>query len=338
LFVFTIFFGRQSSRYGKRKILILSLLFGIVYPLIYATSYNIFQYIIGRAAWAVSASMTGVMVSSLFQDLIRDRNNIAELAGWGASLNSITGTFGAITGGVITDISSPRITYLLIVLLYLIVLYVFINFDYSKYYKEFKPIKKSSKLLILKIINNPLLFLRIFLEGITQAHWVMEPILFPLIIFSMAGSNMMTGIVFGLMGIVAMIVLPFSGRWIDKKSPEKGYVVSFIFVILGFIILGMSSKYIFFVFGAMILSIGKAFFGPASTKIETINIRLEERDEILSYIRAYDILTAAVAGLLLGVMLNYFEPRVILYIFSVFTFFGGIVGYSIYRSKSKILH
>ncbi len=43
------------------------MLVGIVYPLIYATSTNVFQYLVCRVGWAFAATTTGMLINAIFQ-------------------------------------------------------------------------------------------------------------------------------------------------------------------------------------------------------------------------------------------------------------------------------
>jgi MFS family permease len=185
------------------------------------------------------------------------------------------------------------------------------------------------------MLTKPLLFLRIFLEGITQSHWAMEPILFPLIIYSMTGKNFYTGLVFGLMGLIAMVVFPTVGKYMDKNSSIKGYKIAFSLYTLALLICFLSEGLILFTIGALMLSLGKTFNGLCAAKIEIRNIKDENRGEYLSYIKGYDTLTAALTCLIIGLLLKFFSPQYILLIFALFTAAGCIVGFRIFSLKSK---
>ncbi len=333
MFVFSVYLGRKSVVYGKRKILFIGLLTGLFYPLIYATSLTVFQYMFGRVAWALACVAFGTMVTALFQDIISKRRNIAELLGWYYSVRSIAGTAGAVAGGFIADFYGLLMPYYLIIAAYLISLAVFLIFIKPSEEKtpNIKPQKISATLK--DIFLNPFLFLRFFTEGITQSHWVMEPILFPLILYAMTGTNAATGIVFGAMGIIAMISNPLTGKFIDKTSPITGLKIAFILYTLSLFFLSFSRDFIPFIASAVILSLGKTFNGPSMSKIETQNIKNKYRGEYLSYFNIYDALTGTLAAFIVGVLLVYFAPWQILFIFAVFTAVGFIAGMMLFKMK-----
>lgn len=82
LFFFSVYLGRLSLKYGKRKIVLAGMLIGLIYPLIYATSLNALQYIIGKVAWAFASVASWNMINAIFQDEIRKNKRIAEISGY----------------------------------------------------------------------------------------------------------------------------------------------------------------------------------------------------------------------------------------------------------------
>lgn len=333
---FSLWSGRKSIVWGRKKFILIGLAAGIFYPIIYATALNVFQYMFGRVAWALAGGISGIMINSLFQDLVAKKKNIAEVIGWRFSAQSIAGTVAVIASGWMADQWSLRIPYLLVIAAYLLALFLFVYFIYGQV--EDKRIKNTSAKQSISeslrdLVTNPYLFLRSFLEGITQSHWVMEPIIFPLIILGMTGKNLYTGLIFGLMGVVAMIFFPAIGRLVDKSSPVKALKKAFVIYSFALVILFMAKSIILFTLGALLLSLGKAFNGTASSKIETQNIKSEYRGEYLSYIKAYDLLTAAIAAMIIGVLLNYFTPRIVLLLFAIFTASGGLLGFGLFNLK-----
>lgn len=333
MFIFSVYLGRKSIIIGKRRILFIGLLAGIFYPFIYATSLNVFQYMFGRVAWALACVASGPMVTALFQDIISKRKNIAELSGWLFSVRSIVGTTGAVAGGFIADFYGLRMPYYLIFVAYLLSILLFLSFINSMEYKKPKVRPQKISVSLKDIISNPFLFLRFFTEGITQSHWAMEPMLFPLILYAMTGTNAAAGIVFGAMGVIAMVSNPLVGRFIDKTSPLTGLKIAFILYTFSLFFLSLSKDFIPFIIGAIILSLGKTYNGPSMSKIETKNIKNKYRGEYLSYFNIYDILTGTLAAFIVGVLLVYFTPWQILFIFAIFTAVGFIIGMILFKEK-----
>ena len=161
----------------------------------------------------------------------------------------------------------------------------------------------------------------------------MEPIIFPLIILELTGQNMATGMVFGLMGVTAMIALPIAGKYIDKTSSIQGLKITFTFYTLAFVVLFLANNILIFVIGVIILSLGKSFNGPSFDKIETKRIDSDKRIEYLSYFKAYDTLTAVFAAFLVGLLLKFFSPKIIILFYILFTALGGYSGFLFYNIK-----
>lgn len=163
----------------------------------------------------------------------------------------------------------------------------------------------------------------------------MEPIVFPLAIYSLTKSNFATGIVFGAMGIIAMFSLPLTGRFVDKTSPVTGLKFAFTFYTISLFILAFSPNYAFLFIGALLLSLGKTFNGPSMAKIETENIKSELRGEYLGYFSAYDTLTGALSALITGYLLRFLNPNQVFLVFAVFTLFGFLIGFGLFKMKLR---
>ncbi len=69
------------------------------------------------------------------------------------------------------------------------------------------------------------------------------------------------------------------------------------------------------------------------SKIETKNIKNKYRGEYLSYFNIYDMLTGTLAAFIVGVLLVYFTPWQILFIFAIFTAVGFIIGMILFKEK-----
>lgn len=336
LFIFSIYAGRLTLKYGKIKIALIGMIIGLIYPILYATSLNAFQYLVGKIAWAFASVSSWNMINAIFQDEIKRSKRIAEISGWKFSAQSILGSIGSLIGGYVADIYGFRAPYILIIILYIISLLIFIKvFNIKETIDKRKIKKRKIHAPIKEIFSNPYLSLRMFTEGITQSHWAIEPILFPLLIYSITQSTTLTGLVFSSMGIIAMIFLPLTGKIIDKTSPITGLKIAFLLYTIALFILAFSSTYLYILIGALLLSLGKTFNGPSISKIETENIKSYVRGEYIGYFSAYDTLTGALASLITGYLLRYLTPNQILFGFAIFTLVGFLIGYSIFTRKNK---
>lgn len=338
VFCFSILAGRLSHYIRRRKMMIFGLTFGLLYPLIYASALNIFQYMFGRTLWAFTSVSSGVILGVFVQDLLAKKTNIAEISGIKGAVGALSGTFGAILGGYLADNFGFRAPFFGVMLLYTFSLILYVAYVYPQLEKLPPPEKRekgSFSKSIKHIIKEPFLFLRIFLEGITQSHWAMEPIIFPIIIYNLTGKNLATGLVFGLMGVVATLILPMAGRYIDRKSSLHGLRIAFVFYISSFLVLYFANHLYIFALGAMLLSLGKAFNGPAFAKIEVKRIMKEKRIEYMSYFRAYDTLTAALTCLVVGLLLDFVTAKTVILVFLIFTTLGAGVGFLGFNLKTR---
>jgi MFS family permease len=342
VFLFSIYVGRKSVLHGKSRLALFGLLTGLLYPAVYATSINLLQYIFGKAIWSVAAVSSGMLINAIFQDMISARGDVAKISGYKFSAQSIAGTVGAVLGGFVADAYGVVAPYYLIIPLYLINIGVFLKWVYpavvdterkNKSFKEAETRKIWESLR--DIMSNPYLFLRFFTEGVTQSHWAMEPIIFPLLIYSITGSDASTGIVFGAMGIIAMFLLPLTGKLIDKTSPITGLKIAFILYIIALLLLSSVKNYSLFFIGALILSAGKTFNGPAMAKIEVRYIKNDVRGEYLGYFNAYDTITGVAAAIITGYLLKLFDYWEVLFIFAGFTFVGFVLGFLLFKLKLR---
>ncbi len=245
-FIFSVIVGRKSVVWGKRKAALFGLFVGIFYPVIYATSLNIFQCFLGKLTGAFAGVTSWNMINAIFQDMLKRNKRAGEISGYRFSAQSIAGAFGAITSGLFADYFGIRAPFVVVSIAYFVMLLIFLK-EFPVSEERIKVVEKRSvKTNLRKIFENPYLFFRFFTEGVTQSHWAMEPIVFPFAIYSLTHSNTATGIVFAGMGIIAMFVLPLTGKFTDKFGAITGLKLAFIFYATSLFLLSFANS--FFVF------------------------------------------------------------------------------------------
>ncbi len=103
LAVIALFFARLSRKYGKNKFIVLGAAMGIIFPLVYATSTNVFQYMGGKLVYGFAGAAMGPLLIAYLQEHLSAEKNQGKLLGYLYSAQSIAGSFGAIFGGFIAD-------------------------------------------------------------------------------------------------------------------------------------------------------------------------------------------------------------------------------------------
>ncbi len=334
-FIFSVIVGRKSVAWGKRKAAIFGLFVGIFYPVIYATSLNIFQCFLGKIASAFAGAASWNMINAIFQDMLKRNKRAGEISGYKFSAQSIAGAFGAITSGLLADYFGIKAPFVVVSVAYFVVLLVFLK-EFPVSEESITAVQKRSvKTNLGRIFENPYLFFRFFTEGVTQSHWAMEPIVFPLAIYSLTHSNTATGIVFAGMGVIAMFALPLTGRLADKFGVISSLKLAFFFYSFSLFLLSFANSFFTFFIAALLLSLGKTFNGPAIAKIEIEHIENRYRGEFLGYFYAYDTITGAIAALVTGFMLKFLAPQKVFLIFACFTVIAFIIGYLLFLKKKQ---
>ncbi len=148
-------------------------------------------------------------------------------------------------------------------------------------------------------------------------NWGVKVILYPLIVFSFADSNMVTGSVFASQGVVAMIVLIFAGTFVDKKSFMVGMKTAFLILAFASFAMAFSTNlYMFWIFAGL-FAVGEAISGPAKGVLEIKNIENEHRAEIIATFSIFGYLFESLSPLLAGILLTALNPQMVLLFYSI---------------------
>ena len=154
--------------------------------------------------------------------------------------------------------------------------------------------------------------------------WSVEIILYPLIILSFIDSNTIIGSVFATQGVIAMIVLPFAGKLVDKRSYMTGMRWAFFLMGISTFIMAFSISLSMFWILAGLFSVGLAIGGPARGVLEIKNIESEHRAEIIAVLTIFGYLLEALSPFLAGILLTILAPQMVLlfYAILIWIFFG----------------
>ena len=325
LSLIALIFARLSRIYGKNKFIIAGAALGIVYPLIYATSTNILQYMGGKMIFGFAGAAMGPLLIAYLQNHLSTEKNQGKLLGYLYSAQSIAGSFGAIFGGFVADRYFLGAPYYLQFAVLLIPFFLALKF----FGREKEEIKKSEEkhnyLFGIKyILSKPYLVYRFLFEIPFRMMWSVEIILYPLIIISFINSSTVIGSVFATQGIVAMIVLPFAGKLVDKRSYMTGMRWAFFIMGISTFVMAFSVSLSMFWILAGLFSVGLAIGGPARGVLEIKNIESEYRAEIIAILTIFGYLLEALSPFLAGILLTMLAPQMVLLFYAVliWVFFG----------------
>ena len=337
LSVVALIFARLSRTYGKNKFIIAGAALGILYPLIYASSTNILQYIGGKMIFGFAGAAMGPLLIAYLQEHLSTEKNQGKLLGYLYSAQSIAGSFGAILGGFVADRYFLGAPYYLQFVVLLIPFFLALKF-FSGKKEEKEPSSEASELGsfsspkkhhgysfgIKYILSKPYLVYRFLFEIPFRMMWSVEIILYPLIILSFIDSNTVIGSVFATQGIIAMIVLPLAGKLVDKRSYMTGMKWAFFIMGISTFVMAFSINLSMFWILAGLFSVGLAIGGPARGVLEIKNIESEHRAEIIAILTVFGYLLEAFSLFLAGILLTILAPQMVLlfYAILIWIFFG----------------
>jgi len=339
--IFSLIVGRLSLRYGKRRFIMTGAALSIVYPLLYAASANIFQYMGAGVIAAFTGAALSPLISSILQESLAKNKSRGKYLGISYAVCAIMGSFGAFIGGVIADtygLKAPYYAYAFLDLIALIAVFVLvIDYKNHKVLSSAKHEKEKRDVLfsIKYILKDPALTFHIVLQSAYGLYWSMKPIVLPLAIYAIAKSNTATGSVFAAMGIVAMFVLPFAGHYVDRRGYLSGAKIGYLFLGLSSLALAFSDTLPMFFIFASIFAVGEAINGPMSGVIEIKRIKNQHRAELMGFYFAHSAALSIISPLIAGTLLAFMPPSKVLLIYSIFIWIGIAAAFSILK-KTKI--
>jgi MFS family permease len=256
----TIPFGFWSDKYGRKKMIIIGLLFFIIGSLLAAHPFNnIIILIFARALQGISAIYSCVL--AFISDVIPD-NKRSRTLGIFSIFTGIVFSIGIILGPTIAPTLLPySYLFLLSAILAGIALIYFIIFVPETKIKD-RQKEKHSSINIFKdaFANRKLLWLYIitFLSNL-----VLVSILFlmaPLMLEDYIPKEY-TGLLLIPIFIIGMIVMLFTSKFADRGSRVKVGISGLILVGFG-LVLFFISNFIVLIFGLTLFFVGMAILDP----------------------------------------------------------------------------
>jgi len=329
LSVFALIFGRLSRKYGKNRFIIIGAALGILYPLIYATSTNILQYMGGKLIFGFAGAALGPLLLAYLQEHLSGLKNQGRLLGYLWSAQSIAGSFGAIIGGFVADKYFLGAPYYLQFAVLLVPFLLVIKF-FGRKEEITEPDSESSELSsasssrehhsyffgVKYLFSKPYLLYHLILEIPFRLNWAVKVILYPLIIISFVDSNVIIGSVFATQGIVAMIVLLFAGAFVDRKGYLTGMKMSFLILAIASSLMAFSTSLMMFWIFAALFAVGEAISGPAKGVLEIRNIENKYRAEVIAVFVTIGYIFEAISPFMAGILLTVLAPQTVLLFYS----------------------
>ncbi|MCK4730640.1 MAG: MFS transporter [Candidatus Aenigmarchaeota archaeon] len=335
----SIWVGRLSDKLGREKFILIGLLLGIIYPLFYASTYNIFQYMGVRCIWAFSGVAIGPIFMAYLQDLLKDNKKKGYYFGILFSVQSISGSVGALLGGILSDSYNLAAPYYAISFIFLLATIISITqFKFKeKKDKSKMPEEKRDLLFSLRyMFKKPELVFYFFQNTGFGLGWGIKPFLWPIIIYELAGKDIITGCIFATMGIMAFFVLPFAGKFVDKNGPFHGAMIAMSILGCSGLVLAFSKDLSIIWIAAAIYAIGEAVNGPAQAILLTENIESKYRGEMLGLDAVLDRSIQTISPFIAGLFLTFLAPQEVLFFYITVYWITLLILIYIYNTKIKI--
>jgi len=320
----SVYLGRLSDLHGRSKYIKLGLGLGIFYPILYASTINVLQYMGVRFVWAFSTVACGPIFWAYMQDLLKGFKKKGMYMGYVYSVHSILGALAQFVGGYLAEHMGLTTPYYIMAALFLIgfILSLFLPKDKIKKSKE----KRDLFFGIKYIFKKPALIFYFIQNTSYSMNWGIKPILWPLIIFAMTGSDTATGTVFASMGVIAFILLPFAGKIVDRINPFRALIMAMTFIAISGLVLSFTKSYIIFLIAAGVYTIGEVF-SMAQIVLLTDNIESKYRGEIMGLDSVFDNFFATLSPFFAGLLLMFFSPQNVLlfYIIAIWISLGMMI-------------
>lgn len=315
--ILSVYIGRWSDRVGRRRVILHGLAIGALYAIFYSLVLNIFHLYGVKLAWAMSAVATGPVLAAYLQDFLEPYKNKGRYFGYVYSAQSIAGSVGAVLGGYVAEtfgFTAPFYILFWVYILMFILVLIFFPESSSQHEDVNKPKQLSMSETFKFIFTKPELIFYLSLNTSYGINWGIKAFLWPLAIFSLANSDLVTGSIFATMGVVAFFLLPFAGRVVDHYGPFKISFFQFALLALTGTGMAMSDSITWFWIFAGIYTIGEVL-NVSQIVLFTENVPSHIRGSVVGLDAAMDQLLAVAAPFIAGFLILYFGIQTTLLIF-----------------------
>ncbi len=210
-----------------------------------------------------------------------------------------------------------------------------------KYFNKKETVENQKSVdyffIIKYILSKPYLLYHLILEIPFKMNWAVKVILYPLIIISFINSNAITGSVFATQGIIAMVVLFFAGKFVDKRSYMTGMNAAFLILAIASFMMALSVNLSMFWVFAGLFAVGEAISGPAKGVLEIKNVENEYRPEVIALFSTFGYIVEAFSPFFAGIILVWLNPQMVLLIYSLIIWFFLAFATLILKNRLKKL-
>ena len=240
--------GRIIDTHGRIKVLIVSL---IIYTLAGTSGFwlnNIYLILFGRVILGIGVA--GIMTTSttLVGDYFEGKKR-EHFMGLQGAFNALGGLLFIPTAGYLADINW-HYTFLVYAFAFIVILLVPIYLHEPKHHT--KHLENDAHLKVNSSIR--LVYLSSFL---TMLFFYMIPVQLPFLLKTFNGvSANLVGIAIGTMMISLAISAILSKRLRQRLNFVSMYILGFLLMALGFLIIGLSTSYLMAVVGVVVVGFG----------------------------------------------------------------------------------
>ncbi len=330
--VLSVYIGRLSDRIGRKRVILAGLLFGAVYALLYSLVLNVFHMYGVKFAWALSAVATGPVLAAYLQDFLEPYKNKGRYFGYVYAAQSISGSVGAVVGGYVAQTFGLITPFFILTGVY-VVMFFLAGFVLPKGNGEDVERNGTTQLSLVEtfkfVLTKPELLFYLSLNTSFGINWGIKVFLWPLAIFAIAQSDLITGSIFATMGIVAFLLLSFAGRIVDRYGPFRTSFFQFIILGCTGVGLALTDSIAWFWIFAGLYTIGEVL-NVSQIVLFTENVPRHIRGAVVGLDAAMDQLLAVVAPFIAGFLIISFGIQVTLLIFMLLYWISLIISGIIY--------
>jgi len=279
--------GVLSDRYGRRPILLISLLGSAAGYIIFGVGGALWVLFLGR----VIEGLTGGIISTLFAFFadITPKEERTKYFGWVSAAASVGVVIGPIVGGLLANFgySVPMFFGAALTLL---------NFIYGYFYmpetlnkdnrlpeftlKKLNPFMQLFSVLSMK--NLTMLFLASFLIWVPNGS--MQAILSQFSIDNFQLEPTIIGLMFSIIGVQDIISQGFiMPQLLKRLSDKKIAILGMVFEVFGYAFIGaaaMFSRFPLFVIGMFLFAFGDSVFGPSFSGMISKSVAANEQGRV----------------------------------------------------------